>query len=151
MTLTQEKFNELMSLEKFIEAKKYLLPGQNEKNSVSVSDVNGYEKFILDVNRKGSFENKCTIQTRYINEGTTIIVCLDINGPEHMNPDGRILSRNHIHIYKEGFEDKYAYDLDEFDWDLFQNIFSLILLFADYCRYNKIKETELPYPVSGVL
>ena len=41
MTLTQEKFNVLMSLEKLIEAKKYLLPGQNEKNSVSVSDENG--------------------------------------------------------------------------------------------------------------
>lgn len=68
----------------------------------------GKYSFIVDVNRKGyiNFLKKCTYQGRYQKDVT--LLRLDIDGPEHTNPDGSILPRTHLHIYREGFGDRFA-------------------------------------------
>lgn len=62
---------------------------------------------------------KCSYQERY--KGTIILVRLDVDGPPHTNPDvqnvplphlapynGLTLQCPHLHLYVEGFMDKWA-------------------------------------------
>jgi hypothetical protein len=37
---------------------------------------------------------------------------LEVFATPHKNPNGEKISENHLHIYKEGFEDRWAYPVD---------------------------------------
>ncbi len=54
-----------------------------------------------------------------ISPGSNEKFLFDIDSPPHMNPDGTIVSRNHIHIFKEMDSDTgnlpWAYDLETFE------------------------------------
>lgn len=151
MNISNETFNELMQLDKFIESKKNFLPHKGEKAQINIYDSSKREKFIVDINRSGKFEDKATIQTRYVTGGNVVIIRLDINGPEHENPDGNIIERNHIHIYKEGYDTRYAYNLSSFHLTYFKNITDFLCLFDDYCDYNNIKQNTDGIPIQGVI
>ena len=70
---------------------------------------------MLDIFRGRIKSLKCSYNNRY---GVTIIlVRIDINGPPHDNPDGSSVSGNHIHIYREGFGHKFAYELSSVGLD----------------------------------
>lgn len=72
------------------------------------SNIESDIKFKIKANKR----NK--ISFALLLNGTNIaLVRIDKNF--HTNPDGTKLTDTHIHIYKEGFEDKWAYPLDDFD------------------------------------
>jgi hypothetical protein len=59
---------------------------------------------------------------------------LDIGGGRHSNPDGEVIDGPHLHIYTEGYGDKWAYPLpDEFTDDI-----SLMVKFVEFLRCCKI-------------
>lgn len=70
---------------------------------------------------------------------------LDIDGAPHTNPDGERISGTHLHLFKEGYEDRWAYPVDP-------NIFTLLsdpgTIFQEFCTFCKI---ESPPPVQGVI
>ena len=41
-----------------------------------------------------------------------VLVRLDVDGAPHTNPDGTCLPGTHLHVFKEGYDDKWAYPLD---------------------------------------
>lgn len=54
---------------------------------------------------------------------------VDLEGPDHDNPDGTVVECPHIHIYKEGYGLSWAYPLqDEID----TNPFDLISVLIDF-------------------
>jgi len=75
------------------------------------------EEFILTIERG----RKKTARLKYQTRARKVIVLarLDLNGRPHRNPDGQPyrpgewLSNSHLHLYKEGFEDRVAYHLNE--------------------------------------
>ena len=81
-------------------------PGDHKK--INLVSADGKHSFIVDINRKGyiNFIKKCTYQGRY--QKDIILLRLDINGPEHTNPDGEVLPGTHLHVYREGFGDRFA-------------------------------------------
>ena len=89
------------------------------------------EKFVLDANSSRICLYKLTLQNR---TRETIILCrLDLGTP-HRNPDGKEVGSPHIHIYKEGFDDKWAYPLPN---DIFintDNKWGLLMDFMKYCH-----------------
>jgi hypothetical protein len=66
-----------------------------------------------------------------------ILARLDVNDREHKNPDGTIVGRTHLHLYKEGFNGRFAYDPKEFGFEDLNNISSLITQFTKFCNINK--------------
>ena len=64
------------------------------------------ESFVLDVTRSQIKLTKATYQNRA--RQTVILMRLDLDGPPHRNPDGQEIACPHVHIYKEGFADKWA-------------------------------------------
>ena len=111
--LTQKEADTLIEMLKHIQDSDTPLmfpaPGYAEKLFLQSED--GKNEFIVDINRRGyiNISKKCTYQGRY--QKSIVLLRLDVGGAEHTNPDGTIVSENHIHVYKEGFGDKWAYEL----------------------------------------
>lgn len=63
-----------------------------------------------------------------------ILVRIDVNGSPHKNPDGLVIPCPHIHIYKEGYNDKWAYPLDDYPFQDPLDIFLTFQDFADFCN-----------------
>jgi hypothetical protein len=133
--LTQEKADQLMAMsKKLVDAStiEFPLPGQGKQLNAQSED--GHEVFVFDVNRRGKLKlSKCTYQERYA--VVEILVRLDIDGPPHVNPDGTDVPCPHIHLYKEGFADKWAYCLPP---GAFSDTSKLELTLADFLRYCNV-------------
>jgi hypothetical protein len=66
------------------------------------------EQFIFDVNRKHASIKlaKCTYQERHAS--VELLVRLDVDGPTHVNPNGEEVPCPHVHVYRAGFDLKWA-------------------------------------------
>ena len=148
--LTQKEANYLLSLLKYIlETGKYIFPDVGDYNYITlISKDNKYE-FIIDINRKNKVKpNKCSYQKRYRND--IILLRLDINGPNHTNPDGKVIKGSHLHIYREGFNISWAYPLpsdltvEEDKLSDTDYLIEVLLKFLDYCNVVNIDEINIP-------
>ena len=77
--------------------------------------------------------SKLKYQTR--GRKVIVLVRLDIDGSPHTNPDGIILAGTHIHLYREGYEAKWAYPLDP---SVFRDPGDMVVAFEDFCNYCHI-------------
>lgn len=130
--ITQEEADALLKMEKIkINDQEWSLPFGGGKISVPLQSKSNKEKFLLDANTSRLSLSKLTLQNR---TRETIVLCrLDLGVP-HRNPDGEEIPAPHIHIYKEGFDDKWAYALPK---ELFSNTndrWQLLLDFMKYCN-----------------
>ena len=62
------------------------------------------EKFLLDVWRGTIRLTKLKFQNRV--QTVVVLVRLDVDGAPHTNPDGQRLSGTHLHLFREGYDDK---------------------------------------------
>lgn len=91
---------------KFIEAQnKYMIDFVAVSNEVE-SDI----KFRLKGNKRER------VSFVLLLNGTNIALAR-IDNVAHTNPDGTKLSGAHIHLYREGFADKWAYPIENFNFD----------------------------------
>ena len=103
---------------------------------------------MIDISRGRINLNKCTYQERY--KCIYTLVRLDLNGPPHSNPEvvtvpldylephnGKTLKCPHLHIYVEGFMDKWAIPLPE---DKFSDPNDLRSSLEDFFRYCNVIE-----------
>jgi len=137
-----------MNMQKrFANPKSVVYPLNGDKKEFAVKSVITKDNFFFNCERSGKIELKFKNQLR---QKDFLLARLDINGPNHTNPDGVTLSRNHIHIYKEGYGyDRlpWAYEfLDVFGNNIdLENPMSLFDLFCNYCNI------ELPSMLQGVV
>ena len=91
------------------------------------------------MDRRGRIElSKFKLQNRYALTKLPL-VRIDIDSPPHMNPDGTKTSRNHIHIYKDGYDEKFAYTLDSDEFkDLFPDPKDRCSLLKAYLEFIKV-------------
>ena len=103
-----------------------------------MQSADGSEAFLLDINRAGSIRiSRCTFQERYNVTIALVRLDLDENKP-HQNPDGIVIKGPHIHIYKEGYGDRWAYLLSEISPCPFSNTSDLLTSFTEFCNYCNI-------------
>jgi len=143
--LPQAKVNELLNLVKVLVATGTIdLPDPGLMTQLEVKSEDGRESFMIDVNRRGKIKvTKCTYQERY--QVVEILLRLDVDGPPHENPDGEVIPCPHLHIYKEGFADKWAYAINTTD---FNNTSDLAMTLVDFLRYCKVR--DIPHVRSGL-
>ncbi len=67
---------------------------------------------------------------------------MEIGGKPHTNPDGKMIGRNHIHIHKEGYGLRWAYDLENFLSEFSVNG-DFNVLFEEICAYCNIRTPEI--------
>ena len=130
--ISQNEAEELIKLKKWLTDSQVvtLKPGQNAAYDLDSSDP--AEKFILDIWR-GTISLKARFQTRA--RKTVVLVRLDLNGAPHTNPDGEIIKCPHIHVFREGYDDKWAYPVDV---KKFSDTSEYSIAFSDFCSYCNI-------------
>lgn len=105
--LTQFEADTLMALTKrFVDPPSAfsIPPGADDRYELAA--VTGREKFILDVQRGTLRVSRLTLNERV--RTSIVLVRLDIDGRPHTNPDGSSVGRSHLHLYREGFEERWA-------------------------------------------
>lgn len=101
------------------------------------------EVFLLDINRsridllKGTYQNRA--------REVVILVRLDFGGAPHRNPDDVEIPCPHLHLYREGFGDKWASPASR---DRFPNTSDLWQTLEDFMRFCNI--TQAPNIVRGI-
>ena len=133
--LTQKEADELINLIKILlEYKSIAIPIMGDQKKVVLKDKeSGKIRFTVDMQRKSYNIHKITYQTRINSE---ILLRLDIEGPPHPNPDGTEIDGPHIHIYREGCSDSWAYPLN----DVIQtDQTDLAKVLVDFLKYNHVE------------
>jgi hypothetical protein len=105
--LTQAEAEYLLALNKRAVSADVFWPIPGENLSVDLVSLDESEKFLLDVYRGRIKLSKLRLQHRA--RTTIILVRLEIDGAPHRNPDDVELPCPHIHLYREGYGDKWAY------------------------------------------
>lgn len=112
-------------------------PGGRAAWEASTSDR---EAFHLHMRRGRKLSSQMTLQERF--ETNEILLRLDIDGPPHANPDGTVVPTPHLHIYREGYDDKWAFavppDLDIAAGDPAQ----VLINFLVYCGVSPVPPVQ---------
>lgn len=142
LDLTQAEADTLITLEKHCE---YLALGRTQKQLeypslggrliLPLLCVNKRENFFLDITRSSLILTKETKQLR----GRQIIplLRLDVGGPPHRNPDDTEIPSPHLHIYREGFGDKYAIPIPEIEFKDITDSRQTLVDFMKRCNITK--------------
>jgi hypothetical protein len=142
--LTQAEADQLIAMSKhFIQPPPAISIPPGTDDTFDLAGPSDRERFLLDVWRGTLRLSKLKFQNRV--RTAIVLVRLDVDGAPHTNPDGSFLTGTHIHLFKEGYDDRWAYPVD-------QTVFSLLsdpeTTFQDFCTYCKI---ESPPAVQGVI
>lgn len=105
--ITQAEADSLIAMEKHrADEKEWTFPPPGDRLSIPLVSSDKREQFHLDVSRAQIRLTKATFQNRA--RQAIILVRLDLDGRPHRNPDGIEVSCPHLHVYREGFGDKWA-------------------------------------------
>ena len=115
--LTQEEADNLLAQhKKYIRHEPVFWPNPGAKVTVDLLSLDEREAFLLDVSRASIKLERLVLQLR-ARLVTVVLVRLDLNGAGHRNPDDAELPCPHIHLYREGYHDKWAFHVPS---DIFQ-------------------------------
>ena len=106
--LPQADADQLLTMDKVAgSSDTYGFPASGERLSLLLTSVDQRETFAVYVNRSSIALSKCTFNGRA--RSSIVLARLDLGGAPHRNPDGVEIPCPHLHLYREGFGDKWAY------------------------------------------
>jgi hypothetical protein len=130
--LTQTEANSLFQMEKIrVNEEEWDLPDLGGSISIPLISQDKKEYFILDIS-KGKIDLKRQKYQNRVREAI-ILVRLDLGSP-HRNPDGEEIGVPHIHLYKEGYGDKWAYALPQGIFKDLNDSWQTLIDFMRYCN-----------------
>lgn len=149
MFLTQQEADYLISIPKTrIDNSEYSIPLPGEILKIPIKSIDRREQFIFDINRGRIRLSKCTYQSRA--RITVVLVRLDVDGPPHTNPtvsevpqeylrtfNGVEIPTPHLHLYVEGFMDKWAIPAPNDKFSDFNDIFTIVTDFLNYLNVQQ--------------
>lgn len=108
VALSQSEADALIVMDKRrMDDKRWRLPDLGGSITVPLASLDGSESFQLDISRsrinltKGKFQHRARV--------TFVLARIDIGGAPHRNPDDQEIPCPHIHLYREGYGDRWAY------------------------------------------
>ncbi|HMG75666.1 MAG TPA: hypothetical protein VK582_19355 [Pyrinomonadaceae bacterium] len=133
--LTQVEADKLILVKKlFVKLETISLPPGSDLTYELVSE-DKQEQFLLDLWR-GTFRfSKIKFQNRA--RQVLVLVRLDVDGSPHTNPDGQKFTGTHIHYYREGYDDRWAFPLD---LSVFTNTSDIALTLEQFCGHCNIEK-----------
>ena len=131
--LAQSEADALIAMEKQrIDETEWEYPDLGGRVNIPLISLDKRETFFLDLERSTINLSKRKHQNRA--RGVVVLVRLDIGGAPHRNPDGQEMPCPHIHLYKEGFGDKWAYHLPTGIFSDIGSNWQTLLDFMGYCN-----------------
>lgn len=111
-SLTQVEADALMRLKKFRkDDKEWTYPELGGSISIPIVSRDRREQFLLDLRRARIDLRKSRYQTRA--RQVVILARLDLGNKPHRNPDGELIGSPHLHLYREGFDYKWAFPVPD--------------------------------------
>lgn len=136
INLTQSEAEELMDMEKIrTDDQQYVYPTPGNSICVPLTSVDERENFLLDASRGRIDLAKVKYQNR--SRQIVVLVRLDLGGSPHRNPDGEEVSVPHLHLYQEGFGDKWAIAVPADNFSNPSDIFRAMDDFMSYCNITQ--------------
>ena len=133
VTLTQAEADALIAMDKGKATEdQYAFPGAGGNVVIPLISTNKREDFLLDIYRsridllKGTYQNRA--------RQVVVLVRLDFGGAPHRNPDGQELPCPHLHVYREGFGDKWAIPVPTKQFQDIANGWQTLQDFMTFCH-----------------
>lgn len=156
--ITQQDADLFFDMEKFPEEdKEFQFPNSGEKLIISFTSADKRENFLFDIYRGNIKITKVVYQNRV--RKAYILRRLDFDGASHPNPEvetvplpilepynGKIILSPHIHLYVEGYGERWAVPADLLMMLDGKDIYEIMIDFFKYCNVKqlpKIKKTLL--------
>ncbi len=137
--LTQAEADALIAMRKICpEERTWDMPGPGGKVCIPLTSEDRREQFTLDISRGRIDLRKGTYQNRA--RKVFVLVRVDFGGQPHRNPDGVEIACPHIHLYREHYADKWAFELPT---DVFSDASDLLLTLDDFLRYCNIEPPQI--------
>jgi hypothetical protein len=138
INLTQAEADVLIAMEKQRTDNRVLkFPDPGDRLTIPLISADRREAFTLDVTRGRIKFTKATYQNRA--RQAVILMRLDLDGPLHRNPDGEEIACPHLHIYREGYGDKWAMPAPA---DKYPDTGNLLSTFEAFMRHCNITSPE---------
>ena len=133
INLTQAEADVLIALAKQrVDDTEWEYPALGGVISVPLVSADRREQFLLDVRRgridlaKGTYQNRA--------RQVVVLVRLDFGGAPHRNPDGEEIASPHLHLYREGFGDKWAFPVSSGQFTDLANPWRTLEEFMRFCN-----------------
>jgi len=148
--ITQQDADFFFSMEKFPEEdKEYQFPLSGKKLVIPFTSTDKKESFLFDIYRGTIRISKVTYQSRV--RKAYILRRLDFDGSPHQNPEaetaplpilepyiGIEVPSPHIHLYVEGFGEKWAVPAELFLKTEDKDIYEIMIDFFQYCNVKQM-------------
>ena len=136
LVLTQAEADALIAMPKYrFDDQQWEYPGLGGSVSVLLIGENKRENFVLDVTRGRIDLSKGTYQNRA--RQTMILVRIDFGGAPHRNPDGEEIPSPHLHVYREGYGDKWAVPVPAEKFPNIEDRWETLHDFMGYCNITQ--------------
>ena len=144
MNLTQAEADALIAMEKHRTTEQRIdFPMGGQSLVLPLQSADKREQFMLDLRCARIDLRKVKIQNRA--RQVVVLVRLDLGGAPHRNPDDVEVPAPHLHIYREGFGDKWAVAVPA---ERFRNINDVWATLDDFLLFCNI--TQPPHIERGL-
>ncbi|MDR4506756.1 MAG: hypothetical protein MRJ65_00730 [Candidatus Brocadiaceae bacterium] len=132
----QSEADKLIAMEKHrVNGSVWRYPGLGGSICIPLISFDKRENFNLDISRGKINLSKGTYQNRA--RKIIVLVRLDLGGPPHRNPDDVEISSPHLHLYREGYGDKWAMPIPTGKFSNISNLWQVLKDFMDFCNITE--------------
>jgi hypothetical protein len=136
MNLTQAEADVLIAMEKHrVNEDRNDFPLGGQSLVLPLQSVDRREHFLLDLSRGRIDLAKVKMQNR--GRQVVVLVRLDLGGAPHRNPDGEEVPVPHLHIYREGFGDKWAVAVPTDRFTATRDVWRTLEEFLRFCNVTR--------------
>lgn len=133
LNLTQAEADTLIALEKYkVDSRLWRYPYMGGRVNIPLVSRDRGEEFFLDLYRGGIKLGKQSLQNRA--RRVVILARLCVVGSPHRNPDGEEIPAPHLHIYKDGYADKWAFPAPGHEFGNPDDAWQTLQDFMRYCN-----------------
>jgi hypothetical protein len=144
INLTQAEADALIAMEKHRANEGHAdFPMGGQSVVLPLQSADKREQFLLDLSRGRIDLLKVKMQNR--GRQVVVLVRLDLGGAPHRNPDDEEIPVPHLHVYREGYGDKWAVPVPA---DRFSNPADVWVTLAEFMRFCNI--TQPPHIERGL-
>ena len=144
INLTQAEADALIAMEKHRASEEHAdFPMGGQSVVLALQSADRREQFLLDLSR-GRID---LLKVKMQNRGRQVVVLLrlDLGGAPHRNPDDEEIPVPHLHVYREGYGDKWAVPVPA---DRFSNLADVWVTLEEFMRFCNI--TQPPHIDRGL-
>jgi hypothetical protein len=134
--LTQAEADVLIAMEKHRATEEHSdFPMGGQSLALPLQSPDKREQFLLDVSRGRIDLLKVKMQTR--GRQVVVLVRLDLGGAPHRNPDGEEVPVPHLHVYREGYGDKWAVPVPANSFTTGSDVWQTLEEFLRFCNITR--------------